>query len=99
MAVFGHSHDAIRTKLCEEGFDAPLSSFRDALMHARKWKRDLEEKKLVRIMEERTTAVAQTTSQTNQKEQLVVLQDFQKKSEDGVDHYFKRKLLFKKPRP
>jgi hypothetical protein len=86
MVAFGHSHDAIRTKLCEEGFDAPLASFRDALMHARKWKRNLDDKNLAQVVKEKTPSVAQATSHTNQKEPA-----------DGVDHYFKRKLLFKKP--
>ncbi len=99
MVAFGHSHDAIRNKLCEEGFDAPLASFRDALMHARKWKRNLDEKNLAQVVKKKTPAVAQTTSQTDQKEQSGVLQDSQKEPADGVDHYFKRKLLFKKTNP
>ncbi len=99
MVAFGHPHDAIRVKLCEEGFDAPLSSFRDALMHARKWRKTLEEKKLLQVVEEKTPAVAQATSQTNQKEPSVKLQDSQKEPADGVDQYFKRKLLFKKTKP
>ncbi len=33
--TYGHPHELIRRELAKEGFDATLSSFRDALMHAR----------------------------------------------------------------
>lgn len=99
MIAFGHSHAAIRATLLEEGFEATLSSFRDALMHARKWKRKINEENLTQVVKEKKAVMAQVSAQMNQKEISVDSQVTKTDQTNDVDQFFKRKSLFRKTKP
>lgn len=99
MIAFGHSHEAIRTKLREEGFEGTISSFRDALMHARKWRRNLEKEKAAISEKVSSPEVAKQATRKNQNEQTANVKDKKTDQTNDVDQFFKRKSLFRKNKP
>jgi alanyl-tRNA synthetase len=97
--TYGHPHELIRRELAKEGFDATLSSFRDALMHARKWKRKLGSSEAPSPIKQDATEVNDSAPQTNQGKREANSSGSKAHGETAVDDYFKRTPLFKRTKP
>ena len=97
--TYGHPHELIRRELAMEGFDATLSSFRDALMHARKWKKKRGGSAALSPIKEDAAGVVHPAPQTNQDKTAVNPSEPKAHGEKAVDDYFKRTPLFKRTKP
>jgi alanyl-tRNA synthetase len=97
--TYGHPHELIRRELAKEGFDATLSSFRDALMHARKWKKKMGNSANPSPIKQDATETNHPAPQTNQGKTAGNSSESKAHGEKAVDDYFKRTPLFKRTKP
>ena len=97
--TYGHPHELIRRELAKEGFDATLSSFRDALMHARRWKKKLGSCAVPSPIKQDAAEVNHPAPQTNQRKTAANSSESKAHVEKSVSDYFKRTPLFKRTKP
>jgi hypothetical protein len=97
--AYGQPHELIRRELAKEGFDATLSSFRDALMRARRWKKKLDGSSAPSPIKPEAVEAASSAPQTNQGTVTSSTAESKAHGKTNVDDYFKRNPIFKPRQP